>query len=273
MWWPTLWQVHAGCRCECSVNLALHAPRAPPTAPRLPACLPAVPCLLPCPLPPPPTPSRLRPLLPRHAPLLRLHLQGAAGRQAPHRLGGGALGAALACTQWSAPFVASAGALHASPHRLLTHTHPFHSHRPLARPQFERAQISEAQLFQRFFADGRPVDGEALKAHMVRGRALAWVVLSGCWPEGSGGSVAPGAAPVAAATDTVLHAIASPSAGRLLPVPGRHGVAAGAAAGRGRAHARLFQLPLVVGAHRGAARPVALPAVDLHLLRGAPQGE
>lgn len=33
--------------------------------------------------------------------------------------------------------------------------------------QFERDEIEEEELFRIFFADGRPVDGAALKQHMV----------------------------------------------------------------------------------------------------------
>ncbi|KAL4853086.1 Flavin mononucleotide hydrolase 1 [Chlorella vulgaris] len=38
---------------------------------------------------------------------------------------------------------------------------------PTAWLQFERAEISEEELFRMFFADGRPVDGAALKQHMA----------------------------------------------------------------------------------------------------------
>ncbi|PRW56908.1 Haloacid dehalogenase-like hydrolase superfamily isoform 1 [Chlorella sorokiniana] len=38
---------------------------------------------------------------------------------------------------------------------------------PTAWVQFERDEIEEEELFRIFFADGRPVDGDALKQHMA----------------------------------------------------------------------------------------------------------
>lgn len=45
--------------------------------------------------------------------------------------------------------------------------------------QFERDEIEEEELFRIFFADGRPVDGTALKQHMVRA-VVALVGVVGC---------------------------------------------------------------------------------------------
>lgn len=41
--------------------------------------------------------------------------------------------------------------------------------------QFERDEIGEEELLRIFFADGRPVDGDALKRHMVCSHMAAWM--------------------------------------------------------------------------------------------------
>lgn len=58
---------------------------------------------------------------------------------------------------------------------------PWHPTSPLLYccAQFERDEIEEEELFRIFFADGRPVDGTALKQHMVRA-VVALVGVVGC---------------------------------------------------------------------------------------------
>jgi hypothetical protein len=49
---------------------------------------------------------------------------------------------------------------------------------PTAWIEFEEARITEAQLFEKFFSDGRGFDGPALVQHMVRERGCrAWRIL------------------------------------------------------------------------------------------------
>lgn len=57
---------------------------------------------------------------------------------------------------------------HPLAHKRLAHCVPRPPRPPIHRcAQFERDEIEEEELFRIFFADGRPVDGAALKQHMV----------------------------------------------------------------------------------------------------------
>ena len=120
----------------------------------------------------------IRPFLHRHATLLRLHLQGADGGQAPHRLGAGegAVGTGMcsvqrACAVGTGMCSVGRQARQGQGTKPMCPT-PNLPHPPTC-PQFERDEISEAQLFASFFSDGRPVDGPALRQHMVRRRGRA----------------------------------------------------------------------------------------------------